>query len=53
LLVAGQTDKEIAAACGISRYTVSQHVVTIRDKLAAPSRTAAAAIAVRDGLVER
>jgi predicted ATPase/DNA-binding CsgD family transcriptional regulator len=51
LLVEGQSDREIAAAFGISRYTVSQHVATIRGKLDAPSRAAAAAIAVRNGLV--
>jgi non-specific serine/threonine protein kinase len=51
LLVAGMSDKEIAAALGIGRRTVSNHVATIRAKLGAPSRTAAAAIAVRDHLV--
>ena len=51
LLVAGDTDKEIAAALGISRRTVAFHVVAIRRKLAAPSRTAATAIAVRNGLI--
>ena len=51
LLVAGNTDKEIAAALGISRRTVAFHVAAVRSKLDAPSRTAAATIAVRDGLV--
>jgi non-specific serine/threonine protein kinase len=51
LLVAGDTDKEIAAALGISRRTVAFHVAAIRAKLDAPSRTAAATIAVRNGLV--
>ena len=51
LLVGGLTDKEIAVALGIGRRTVSNHVATIRGKLDAPSRTAAATIAVRDGLV--
>jgi DNA-binding CsgD family transcriptional regulator len=51
LLVGGRTDKEIAAALGISRRTVSSHVEAIRAKLEAPSRTAAVAIAVRDHLV--
>jgi RNA polymerase sigma factor (sigma-70 family) len=51
LLVAGNADKEIAAALGISPRTVSAHVATIRGKLHASSRTAAATIAVRDGLV--
>ncbi len=51
LLSAGHADKEIAAALGISRRTASNHVATLRAKLAAHSRAAIAAIAVRDGLV--
>ena len=51
LLVRGRPDKEIAATLGISRRTVSNHIVSIRAKLAAPSRAAAAAIAVRDRLL--
>ena len=51
LLVDGRSDKEIAASLGIGRRTVSNHVATIRAKLDAPSRTAAATIAVRDGIV--
>jgi DNA-binding CsgD family transcriptional regulator len=51
LLVLGWSDKEIAASLSIGRRTVSNHVATIRDKLAAPSRAAAAAVAVRDHLV--
>ncbi|MBA2597826.1 MAG: helix-turn-helix transcriptional regulator [Chloroflexia bacterium] len=51
LLIDGLADKEIAAALGIARRTVSSHIETIRAKLDAPSRTAAAAIAVRDHLV--
>ncbi len=51
LLVGGMTDKEIAAALGIGRRTVSSHVEAIRAKLDAPSRTAAVAIAMRDSLV--
>jgi non-specific serine/threonine protein kinase len=50
LLVDGLADKEIAATLGISRHTVSNHVMAIRDKLAAPSRAGAVAIALRDGL---
>jgi DNA-binding CsgD family transcriptional regulator len=52
LVVAGRADKEIAATLAISRATVSRHVASIRAKLGAPSRSAAAAIAVRDRLVE-
>jgi DNA-binding NarL/FixJ family response regulator len=51
LLAQGWSDKEIAAALGIGRRTASTHVAAIRAKLGAPSRSAAAAIAIRDGLV--
>lgn len=51
LLVAGLSDKEIGEALGLSRRTAAYHVAAIRVKLDAPSRTAAAAIAVRDGLI--
>jgi predicted ATPase/DNA-binding CsgD family transcriptional regulator len=51
LLVSGWSDKEIAAALAIGRRTVSSHVAAIRAKLDAPSRTAAATIAVRDHLL--
>lgn len=51
LLVAGGSDKEIAAALFVSRRTASKHVAEILAKLNAPSRAAAAAIAVRNGLV--
>jgi DNA-binding NarL/FixJ family response regulator len=51
LLVDGLTDKEIAAALGITRRTAGYHVATIRAKLNAPSRTAAATIAMRDHLL--
>lgn len=47
----GLADKEIAAALGSSRATISRHCASIRAKLGAPSRSAAAAIAVRDGLI--
>ena len=51
LLIAGLSDKEIAAVLGIARYTASNHVTAIREKLGASSRAAAAALAVRDRLV--
>jgi DNA-binding NarL/FixJ family response regulator len=51
LLVLGWSDKEIAAALGIGRRTVSNHVSGILDKLGVPSRAAAAAIAVRNDLI--
>jgi predicted ATPase/DNA-binding CsgD family transcriptional regulator len=51
LLAEGRSDKEIAAALGIGRRTVSWHLGTIRDKLQAPSRAAVVAIALRDRLI--
>jgi excisionase family DNA binding protein len=51
LLVDGLSDKEIAAALGISRHTASNHVTAIREKLGVPSRAAVVAIAIRDELV--
>jgi predicted ATPase/DNA-binding CsgD family transcriptional regulator len=51
LLVDGLSDKEIAAELGISRHTASNHLTAIRDKLGVPSRAAAVALAVRDGLI--
>jgi DNA-binding NarL/FixJ family response regulator len=51
LLIEGRSDKEIATTLFVSRRTVSKHVTAILQKLDAPSRTAAATVAVRDGLV--
>ena len=45
LLVAGRSNKEIAAALFISPKTASVHVSNILGKLGASSRTEAAAIA--------
>lgn len=50
LLVAGQTDKEIAATLGVSHRTASNHVTSLRGKFGVASRTAVVAIALRDGL---
>jgi len=52
LVTAGLSDKLIATRLSIARSTVSNHVGTILLKLGAPNRAAAAAIAVRDGLIE-
>jgi DNA-binding CsgD family transcriptional regulator len=50
LLVEGLSDKEIAAVLGIARATVSDHASAIRAKLGVPSRAAASALAIRNGL---
>ncbi len=47
----GLTDREIAAALFVSRNTAANHVANILGKLAVPNRAAAAAYAVRHGLV--
>jgi DNA-binding NarL/FixJ family response regulator len=50
LLVTGASNERIAGALGITTRTVELHVQHVRSKLAAPSRTAAAARALRLGL---
>jgi excisionase family DNA binding protein len=50
-IAAGLNDREIADALYISRHTVMRHVSSILTKLEVGSRTAATAVAVRDGLV--
>ncbi len=47
----GRSDKEIAAALSISSRTVGRHLENVRAKLGVGSRAAAAALAVRRGLV--
>jgi non-specific serine/threonine protein kinase len=51
LVVAGRSDKEIAATLFLSRRTVQDHVSHLIAKLGAANRTEAAAVAVRDQLV--
>lgn len=51
LVAAGETNRRIAAALGISEHTVARHLANIFDKLCVTSRTAASAVAHRDGLV--
>jgi DNA-binding CsgD family transcriptional regulator len=50
LLSAGRSDNQIADALFITRRTASKHVSSILAKLGVQSRTAAAAVAHRDGL---
>lgn len=51
LMADGMTDKAIGAALSVSTRTVSHHVAAILKKLDAESRTAAVAVALRDGLL--
>ena len=52
LLAAGLTNREIAERLVVSEHTVHRHVTNILRKLGLPSRTAAAAHAVRHGLLD-
>ena len=51
-IAAGETDKVIAAALGISPLTVHKHVASILAKMGASSRTEAGVRALREGLLE-
>jgi DNA-binding NarL/FixJ family response regulator len=50
LLIAGKSDREIAAALSISYRTATFHVANILAKLDVPSRTAAVAVALQQGM---
>jgi LuxR family transcriptional regulator, maltose regulon positive regulatory protein len=52
LLAEGLTNRQIAERLVVSEHTVHRHVTNILRKLDLPSRTAAAAYAVRSGLLE-
>ena len=51
LLVDGKTDRQIGEALFLSRRTVTSHVSAILGKLGVETRTAAASVALRRGLV--
>ena len=51
LLAEGMSDREIAGALSLSPRTVGWHVTHLLTKLDVPSRTAAAAAALRLGLI--
>ncbi|MGR0320992.1 alpha/beta fold hydrolase [Agromyces sp. ZXT2-3] len=51
LVARGETDAEIAAHLVLSVHTVHRHVANIRSRLGVPSRAAAAAWALRSGLI--
>jgi LuxR family maltose regulon positive regulatory protein len=52
LLAEGLTNRQIADRLVVSEHTVHRHVTNILRKLDLPSRTAAAALAVRSGLFD-
>jgi ATP/maltotriose-dependent transcriptional regulator MalT len=52
LLAEGLTNREIAERLVVSEHTVHRHVANILRKLGLPSRTAAAAHALRSGLLD-
>jgi ATP/maltotriose-dependent transcriptional regulator MalT len=51
LVAAGETNRQIAAAVGISEHTVARHLSNIFDKLGVSSRTAASAFAYKHRLL--
>ena len=51
LVASGLTNDQIASALVVSPHTVHRHVANVRLKLGEPTRAAAAAHALRDGLI--
>jgi DNA-binding NarL/FixJ family response regulator len=52
LLAQGHTNESIAQALGLANGTVRIYVSTLLSKLGAPNRTAAAVLAIQEGLVD-
>ena len=52
LLVQGLSNKQIARRLSISEHGVKRHVANILAKLNCPNRTLAAAMAIREGMVD-
>lgn len=52
LVTEGLTNRQIAERLVVSEHTVHRHVTNMLRKLGLPSRTAAAALAARIGLLE-
>ena len=50
LIAGGKSNREIAAALGISPNTVARHVSNVFDKVGAANRTGAAAYAHQHGI---
>jgi PAS domain S-box-containing protein len=51
LIARGKSDKEIAMLLGLSPFTVNKHSANLVRKLGARSRSQAAALAVREGII--
>ena len=51
LVAAGESNRQMAVALGISEHTVARHLSNIFDKLGVSSRTAASALAHKHNLV--
>ncbi len=51
LIARGKSDKEIAVLLGLSPFTVNKHSANLVRKLGARSRSQAAALAVREGII--
>jgi DNA-binding NarL/FixJ family response regulator len=53
LIVAGNSNKEIAQILGLSMHTVKTHVCNIIQKLAVDDRTQAAVKALQSGMIQK